>query len=76
MHWRRKPEPGPKLPYGSVRIILRFAWLPTTMSDKVTVVWLERYGVKQEFCALTYSHMPASYDAWVDAEKFLPKEQP
>ncbi len=72
MHWRRKSEPGPEFPHGTTRIISRFAWLPTTMSDNVTVVWLERYGVEQEFRPFTYAHKPKRYDAWVDTKKFLP----
>ena len=30
------------------RVVHCFAWLPTTMSDDVTVVWLENYELHQE----------------------------
>jgi len=75
MHWQRKPEAGPGVPYGARRIVSWFAWLPTAMSDGTTIVWLERYGVEQEFRPFTYTHKPVSYDTWTDVEKFLPRGQ-
>jgi hypothetical protein len=34
---------------GDTRIVWKFALLPTTMSDRTTVVWLERYMITQTY---------------------------
>lgn len=74
MQWKLKP-PKPKPSLGDKRVITRFAWLSTVMSDKQTVVWLESYRVYQEYQLRTQTyHMPGgitmrdNFTDWVDVK--------
>ncbi len=43
MRWTKKEKPV----HGNERLVTRFAFIPTLMSDCETIVWLERYLCRQ-----------------------------
>lgn len=49
MRWKRKI-----LKHGEWRVRTKFAWLPirTTLPDKNTIIWLERYKVNEKYTHL------------------------
>jgi len=65
MRWKgnRRPE------YDEVRIVKKFALVPTRVSDG-TVVWLERYLVRQQYIEGTIN------DFWFTMGTYLPGSNP
>jgi hypothetical protein len=65
MQWRTRTKPAPK--GGDRRRRYRFAWFPVQTDDRITV-WMERYGVVEQYVEGQHHH--AGYDApeWATAE--------
>ena len=57
-----------KFELGTKRIVKRFAFLPTCLSDSDTVVWFEFYHVEQEYNRYIYGFIPY---AWIDRRRYL-----
>jgi hypothetical protein len=68
MRWKvKQPKPGPSI--GTIRKRTKFAIFPKRIND--TIIWLERYWVREEFrLTQDYSfHNKREYKAWFEIER-------
>jgi len=67
MRWDRKALPLPK--EGDVRIMIRFAWIPKEVEDKV--VWLESYYSHQVYQYTDNIDFTNKVYRWVETDRTL-----
>ena len=73
MRWKTKIKVEPYI--GDRRYILKFAWLPKKLDDGYTV-FLEHYGVHQEYQRHIWNAGMSMYIRWVTTRTSIDNECP